>query len=174
MNSSHHQNGNSGFHWAKISNFALIIGLTFVMSFAIGCSTSNPTGLDEMDMDNKIGSPEARTADTGNSENEFPSAPVGLTADLVDTTPLLDIRLEWTMGEKVQSFMIERLNTMDNVWVNIATVDGLERSYTDTNLDLNTPYQYRVCSERFDRLSAYSNIAEVFSGTPAIVGEANR
>lgn len=88
-------------------------------------------------------------------------APDGLTAETLSET---SIELNWIDEvENETAFELERGLSFNGDYTLIATTDANVTTYTDTGLDPNTGYYYRVRAINDEATSAYSNKAFAFT-----------
>jgi beta propeller repeat protein len=72
------------------------------------------------------------------------------------------VNLTWIdKSNNETGFSIERRLGTTGVWAEVDTVGAGIRTYSDTSVDPNTLYNYRVRASASDAVSAYSNIASV-------------
>ena len=95
----------------------------------------------------------------------FPNPPTGLTSTLVTDT---SVTLSWTDLANETDYMIER--QVGIFWVAIDTVSANVTSYTDTNLEEQRSYVYRVTAMNLAGQSAASQSASVFTHLAAPTG----
>ncbi|MFP4440113.1 MAG: C1 family peptidase [Chloroflexaceae bacterium] len=97
----------------------------------------------------------ARYAVYNGTGTDIPSAPYSLTASSISTS---DVSLSWVDTSSNESgFKIERSLAGSGNWSEIAIVGGNTESYTDTGLDCDTTYDYRVYAYNANGNSSYSN-----------------
>ncbi len=94
------------------------------------------------------------------------AAPTGLTLTVVDRT---DIKLDWTdNATNEDGYKIERSADGENFTV-IGTVAADVETYTDEDLDELTKYYYRVRAYKGTEYSAYTDIENETTGSPAFI-----
>lgn len=94
--------------------------------------------------------------------------PQQLTATPVSETEVL---LEWNdISENETAFLIERSRTFNDGYEQVASAGENANSYTDTGLEPQTGYFYRVRSANEQDTSAYSNRAFVFTQVVGLDG----
>ncbi len=101
------------------------------------------------------------------NQSEAPdAAPTGLALTVVDRT---DIKLDWTdNATNEDGYKIERSADGENFTV-IGTVAADVETYTDEDLDELTKYYYRVRAYKGDEYSAYTDIENKTTGSPAFI-----
>ncbi|MDQ7064155.1 MAG: S8 family serine peptidase [candidate division KSB1 bacterium] len=101
--------------------------------------------------------------DGGTTPNP-PAAPSNLTATAVSTS---QIDLSWTDNSNNEDgFKIERKDPGSTTFVEIAQVGANVTNYSDTGLNPNSTYTYRVRAFNADGNSGYSNEASATTQTP--------
>jgi hypothetical protein len=107
--------------------------------------------------DGELDSATATVTITVASPGSIPAAPSGLTATAVSQT---QINLAWTDNSSNEDgFKIERSPNGNSSWSQIATVGPNITTYSNTGLNKNTRYHYRVRAYNVLGNSAYSNTA---------------
>ncbi len=101
---------------------------------------------------------------------QVPSAPASLTASpITDSGSIL--QLSWTNTSDIaKNVAVERKTGADGTYQQIATVDGAETGYIDTNLHAGTQYFYRVQAIDSAGASEYSNEASAVPPVAQVVG----
>jgi fibronectin type 3 domain-containing protein len=101
---------------------------------------------------------------------QLPSAPSGLSASAIPDTGSM-LQLSWTnTSEFAPAVAVERKTGIAGTYQPIATLDGAETSYIDTNLDPGTEYSYRVQSIDSAGASEYSSEASAVPPHTEILG----
>jgi hypothetical protein len=99
-----------------------------------------------------------------------PAAPSNLTAEALGQT---QIKLNWDdNSDNEDAFEIERRTGNDD-FARIATVAAGVDTFTDTGLDANTRYTYRVRAKRGTSFSDYSNEASATTNSSAPISPTN-
>jgi hypothetical protein len=99
-----------------------------------------------------------------------PSAALDLSASPIPDTNSM-MQLSWTNPSDVaQSFQLERKTGVNGTYQQIATLDGTETRYFDTNLKAGTEYFYRIQASDSAGSSDYSNESSAATLMPQIVG----
>ncbi len=83
--------------------------------------------------------------------------PTGLT---VERILLNKVKLSWTTSPYAETSVIVQRKTPATQWEEIAELGGGTVSYTDSDLEYNTLYQYRVVEASGAETTAISNVAE--------------
>ncbi len=128
-----------------INAFAML----FVLVTISGCSsTDSPTG-------------------PGSDPNGAIDAPSGLNGKLVsvgtdDSSANGVVLLTWNDNSNDEtSFNMERKQGYANPWIQVGVTNSNVTYFTDTGLEYNTVYFYRVYASKPDGESRFSNVAEV-------------
>lgn len=96
-----------------------------------------------------------------------PNAPQDLLATVDSLYSATHINLEWSPpnpsldGTTISQYYVERYNEADEKWHDLATLDSSTYSYSDTGLNANTTYKYRVKAKNEVEKGAPSNKAIV-------------
>jgi hypothetical protein len=99
-----------------------------------------------------------------------PSAPSSLTASAVPDSSSM-VQLSWTnTSDFAQSIRVERKAGASGTYQQIATLDGTQSRYVDTNLDAGTEYFYRVQAAASAGNSEFSNESSAMPPRPHVVG----
>jgi len=105
-------------------------------------------------------------SDGGNDQLSEPSDVVQVRTDDVTAPSNLTatqsgdaVELAWSPAQDVNTYIIER-STDANTWSTLAEVQNINQ-YTDTNVQKNTDYYYRVRSNGITQVSEPSNVAHV-------------
>ncbi|HOM74744.1 MAG TPA: fibronectin type III domain-containing protein, partial [Fervidobacterium sp.] len=86
-----------------------------------------------------------------------PQPPTGLTAEALSST---QIKLTWQdKSENETGFKIERKLHSSTEWKETAEASANATTFTDTRLDSNTAYDYRIRAYNSYGYSGYSNVA---------------
>ena len=81
------------------------------------------------------------------------------------------MQLSWTNPSDIaQSFQLERKTGVNGTYQQIATLDGTQTEYFDTNLEEGTQYFYRIQASDTAGTSDYSNEASATTLMPQIRG----
>jgi hypothetical protein len=152
-------------------------GLKAAQFYLIGAltdrnSTGNITGanyfngqLDDVRIYNRVLSA-AEISQIGSA----PAAPLDLSASPIPDTSSM-IELNWSNTSNIaQSFQLERKTGANGTYQQIATVNGTETRYFDTNLDEGTQYYYRIQASDSAGTSDYSNEVSTSTLMPHVVG----
>lgn len=87
---------------------------------------------------------------------EVPAAPANLTAEVEGTRVILN----WNdLSTDEDGFVIERMISGSASYNSIHTIAADLTTYTDTNVEAGTSYDYRVCATNVEGQSAYTNVA---------------
>src|SRR5438552_1718687 len=79
--------------------------------------------------------------------------------------------ISWTNPSDVaQSFQLERKTSVNGTYQQIATLDGTQTRYFDTNLEPGTEYFYRIQASDTAGSSDYSNESSTATLMPQVVG----
>jgi hypothetical protein len=99
-----------------------------------------------------------------------PAAPLDLTTNqLTDSSSML--QLSWTNPSDVaQSIQVERKTGTSGTYQQIASLDGTQTRYFDTNLQFGTEYFYRIQASDSAGSSDYSNESSAAPPRPEVVG----
>ena len=99
-----------------------------------------------------------------------PSSGLGLSASPIPDTNS-QMQVSWTNPSDIaQSFQLERKTGVNGTYQQIATLDGTETKYFDTNLEEGTQYFYRIQASDTAGTSDYSNEASATTLMPQILG----
>ncbi|MFA5104310.1 MAG: fibronectin type III domain-containing protein [Candidatus Margulisiibacteriota bacterium] len=104
-----------------------------------------------------------------------PSPPTGLTSEAITQT---QATLRWTDNSNIETnYIIQRKQSINDPWTNVATLGANAISYTDTGLTPNTAYLYRVFASNANGISDMSNaiilITQALPGVPATPSSLN-
>ena len=99
-----------------------------------------------------------------------PAAAADLSASPIpDTSSMME--LSWTNPSDVaQNLTVERKTGVNGTYQQIATLDGTETRYFDTNLEPGTEYSYRLQASDIAGSSDYSNESSAATLMPQVVG----
>ena len=87
-----------------------------------------------------------------------PAAPTGLTAGTITTS---SVQMTWTdVATNETSYVVQR-SLNGSTYTTVGTLAASTTTFTDTGLDDNTPYYYRVYASNVTGNSAYSNVLNV-------------
>jgi hypothetical protein len=90
-------------------------------------------------------------------------------APIPDTNSMME--LSWTNPSDIaQTFQLERKTGVNGTYQQIATLDGTQTQYFDTNLEEGTQYFYRLQASDTAGTSGYSNEASATTLMPQILG----
>ena len=141
----------------------------------LGCTSDSPTAPennqpDEDQDQNAEDEDIASTSSSGHNKNAVIEAPSGLTAIIICCSPKFSrayntIELSWQDNSATeQGFIIERMNSNDRNWRQIASVNAGVEAYSDCGLLPETYYFYKVKAFKERIHSQYSNIALAKTG----------
>lgn len=107
-------------------------------------TATNPgTGTVTADLAGNTNSTGTITVNPGEPVDTPPLAPNNVTAEIVSSS---EIRIKWFPNTETDlaGYIVQRSSTLDGPWQNVTTVGKDRTSFTDSGLDSDTTYYYRV------------------------------